>query len=465
VDRRRSARPGEAELTARVLTWLVLLALTLAPVKYLAFDAGGADVTAFRLALFAAAAVAAVLVVRDAEYRAATLALVRSRFFLAAAAFCGWIAVSGLDGYLSAPADLYERRAVVATGSLLVTVGLLPLVAVPALVRLRAGVRLDVLARVWQALLAFAFVQVVLYWLGVPVNGIDPGEPKTYPLAELFGVEHLRPYSLVGEPRDLASLAVPILLAGAVFAGRGRLTLCHGLVLGVLGILLASYTLYLALALFAVYYLLCERSSGVVSKAAAIAAVVLVVGAPLLSAATGAGGGRVLDEIEGLSAPPEPAPSSPPPTPGPVTSPPPAEPELPTSGAYNQAPDLLAEDYALDAVTGAVSLRHLVFGHGLGAFTVGVNDYYVERFGLDLVEAGLLVNSRLFPFGLLVEGGLVALALLGWVVYEALRLVRPGPLRVLAVSLLLASAVQVSVLFGLGLVLAVACGRAGRNAA
>lgn len=440
------SRPG-LQVT---LGTMVLITLALAPVKFLTIDVAGADLTAFRIALLATSLVAVVLATLDREYRACVLRYVRTRFFLASAAFTAWVCISAAHGYLSAPTGAFERRAIIGAGSLVLTVLILPLIAVPALVRLRALTRvLAVPARVWQLLLAFAFVQVGLHLVGLPVNGIELGVPPTYPVAPFFGLELLRPYSIVGEPRDLASMAIPLLVAGVVLVGHGRLTLRHGLALGVLGVLLASFTFYLALLLFAVYYMVIERRSALIEPRAAVVAIALVIAAPLVSAAIDPGGTRVLTELDNIGTPA-------------VTEPTETEP-IPTA-AFNQAPDLLAADYARDAVTGDIGFADLLFGTGIGSFTATINRYYIEQFDFDLVRGGWLVNSRLLPFGLLVEAGLLALVLLAWVLWEALRelqrsLLAPiqrARVRVVLVGFVLASVVQTSILFGVGLVIALA---------
>jgi hypothetical protein len=258
-------------------------------------------------------------------------------------------------------------------------------------------------------------------------------------------------------------MAVPLVAAGAVLAQRGRLTLRHGLVLGVLGVLLASFTFYLALLLFAVYYIVFERRSALIEPVAAAAAIALVIGLPLASAAIDSGGTRVLTELENLDEPPV---TTPKPQPGPGAQPGEPEPEpnvepIPTA-AFNQAPDLLADDYARDAVSGDVAVADLIFGTGIGSFTTTINRYYVERYGFDLVRNGWIVNSRLLPFGLLIEAGLLGLGLLTWLLLEALRALHKSSLppnqrarvRVVLMGFVIASVVQTSILFGVGFVIA-----------
>jgi hypothetical protein len=445
----------------RLLGALVVLAVAVAPVKYLNVEIAGADLTAFRFALLAATLAAAIATALDASYRQAVVDVVHSRFFLAATAFSVWILVSALHGYLTAPTGALERRALVGAGSLVLTALVLPLVALPAL--RRGGVlerSLAVPVRFWQALLAFAFVQVALHRAGLPVNSIEIGTPAVEPVAPLFGVDLLRPYSFVGEPRDLASLAIALLVAGAVLGRGRRLMWWHGAALGLLGVLLASFTFYLVLAAFAVYYLIFERRSRLIAPAAGAVALALVVLMPLASVALDSSGTRVLTEFDNIAEqPPPPGRPAGTTTPG---QPPPQE--EPSTAAFNQAPDLLADDYAIDVLRGQVAATEVAFGSGIGSFTPTINRYYKERFGFDLVRNGGIVNSRLFPFGLLIEAGLVGIALFGWLVLEVLRALRRSPLsperrsqaRVLVAAFVLASLVQVSVLFGVGLVLGLA---------
>jgi hypothetical protein len=440
---------------------LVALTIALAPVKYLNVEIAGADLTAFRFALVAATLLAAVVAALDASYRRAVVDVVRSRYFLAAAAFSAWILISAVHGYLTAPTAALERRALVGAGSLVLTALVLPLVTLPAL-RRGSAVERTVAGpvRLWQALFAFAFVQVALHAVGLPINSIEIGTPRVEPAAPLFGVDLLRPFSLVGEPRDLASMAIALLVAGAVLGRSRRLTWWHGAALGLLGVLLASFTFYLVLAVFSTYYLIFERRSRLIEPAAGAIALLAVVLLPLASTALTSNGTRVVTELGNIAA--QPPPSSP--GGGTGGQPAPEEEPEPLTAAFNQAPDLLADDYAIDVLKGHVSATEVAFGNGVGSFTPTINRYYKEQFGHDLVRSGEIVNSRLFPFGLLIEAGLVGIALFGWLILEVLRALQRSPLsperrgqvRVLVAAFVLASLVQVSVLFGVAVVLGLA---------
>jgi hypothetical protein len=237
----------------------------------------------------------------------------------------------------------------------------------------------------------------------------------------------------------------------------------------VLGVLLASFTFYAALAVFLVYYLLLEVRSLRVAAAALVVVVVTVVAVPVVSdqLSSNPEGTRVIDTFWQLDVPdPEPAPPAPPPPapPAPPAPPPPSTPEAPppppppASAAFNQAPDLLVKEYGFDLVRGDLGARAILVGSGLGSFNEVIADYYLRYFDEELVTT---VNSRLLPFTLLVETGVIGVALFLGVLMAAYLPLRRGPeaaeprtalLRLVLVSTFIASALQVSFVFSIGVV-------------
>lgn len=433
----------------------VVAAVVLLPLKYFSILAGSAsNVSAFRLAAALLIALVAARLALDPAFRGSALARLRTRTTLALLVFGGWVVVGCAVGFLTAPTELLERRSVAAAvAQLLGVVGfaLAAIVALPTPEALRRTLRLA--CAVWWALILFAFVQVALHALDLPVNGFTVQEGAVGPESGYFGLDLLRPYSLFGEPRDLAAFVFPVVFLRA-YLGARPVTAVDCVVVGVLGVLLASFTFYLALALVVVYLLVFEWRAwrSVVPVAAAATLLALVLGLPALAAVVPTGDGpRVITILDDLADEEEGEPK--PPVGG-------EPPRREGTASFNQAPDLLSLPYARDLLLGRHDIAQVVVGTGLGSFTSTINPYYVRKYDHDLVANDELVNSRLLPFATLVELGVVGVALLAWAVLQPywplrrLSLPRIAVVRTAVAALVIASLVQVSTVYALGIVLA-----------
>ena len=81
------------------------------------------------------------------------------------------------------------------------------------------------------------------------------------------------------------------------------------------------------------------------------------------------------------------------------------------SDLYNQASDWLSIIYLWDVLNGSHGFFNAIFGNGLGSFNNVINEYYIDWFGVDLLESNYVVNSRLIIFNILVELGLLGVFL------------------------------------------------------
>jgi hypothetical protein len=81
------------------------------------------------------------------------------------------------------------------------------------------------------------------------------------------------------------------------------------------------------------------------------------------------------------------------------------------SDLYYQASDWLVIFYLWDILNGSYSFFNVIFGNGLGSFNNVINEYYILWFGVDILNSGYVVNSRLIIFNIFVELGLLGVFL------------------------------------------------------
>ncbi|HUP32252.1 MAG TPA: hypothetical protein VM184_04410 [Gaiellaceae bacterium] len=461
-------------------SWLVAALLVALPLHYFSLRFGSTVVTLFDVLLAVAALGHAARMLADRRFFERTVSVLRLRVFRRIHLLLGWLCVAAVIGVLRVDAEQLEGRPLVGLVSAFEGMYLLPLIVVAALGATADLTRiLRFVALVWWGLVLLAFPQELAYLLGLPVNAITLAETAANPSSVVLDVRVLRPYSIVGEPRDLAAICVPFLLFYLFMRGRPVPRALHVLVLIALGALLAAVTFYGYLVLFCAY--LVARAGDRLHRAVLFRAVTVGVGTLILvgvsSIVNECPSGQeckprlmiVFEELRSSGAldtsdSPEPLPETPPPRLEPGTPPPAGAGPRIDLGVASQAPDLMAYRYVRDLLLLRLDPLDTLVGSGLGTFTQAVAPYYESSFGYDPLEEGLLVNSRILPFTLLVETGLVGLFLFGWVIWTAYRSVATSgiargvrlPLLLLLAAFVLSSTIQTSYVFaaGIGIVLA-----------
>ncbi|MGH2693395.1 MAG: hypothetical protein ACRDJJ_01140 [Actinomycetota bacterium] len=420
---------------------MLLLLLSLFPIRYLSVDIAGVDLSAFRILLATLVPVTLARVLLSERYSRAWRAVARTPTMRAVKLFVGWMIIGLILTFVLTDDGQAQMRGIAWVLSLAGTAYVFPAVLLTELLYRRSGLRvLGAASRVWFVLVAAGLVQVGVFLLGLPVNSETIAEREILPVSTILGFEFLRPYSLFGEPRVLGSIMIGLTLLFAFFRGQTKLRIWQLTMLATLGILVSSITFYVYTVLYLGYFFLGRsRQVGTWVGRAVMLAMLVGIGVLLRPVDIEEYAPRLTDLYRGLEAPSGAF----------------------GSGALSYAPDLLFAPYIADLSTGNLSLLEAVVGTGPGTFTAVAEEYISKEYGSDALltyRGGYTgpIGSRVLLFTLLAESGLIGLLLFLFVFWRTFRSVgtirmlsqgQRNMLKMMVVALFLASAIQVTYVF------------------
>jgi hypothetical protein len=258
-------------------------------------------------------------------------------------------------------------------------------------------------------LVAYGYFQQVSYHLGLPVTGRllyeGAGVEQRLAAYSVGPIDMLRFYSLGGEPRDYGTFAIGAMLFYTAW-GTGHRHRRTKLVVAALALsilLTLSTSAIIVLGLFAVVAVVDATRKGFVrvgTVARLTTALVVVAGLLVLTSAGSLLGARPLAYLEAVR----------------------------TLGTHSrdyafllsaQSTDLGVAFYVLDLPD--LPVPRFLFGFGFGNYGSGMSDILFRYFDIDVMRESTLEESRAFVIKMLVETGVVGVALLFGLFIRTLR--------------------------------------------
>lgn len=247
-------------------------------------------------------------------------------------------------------------------------------------------------SKILYGCLLFGVAQVFLDLAGITISFEALTEFTEGNKSLWFGTAILRPNSFFGEPRDLASLVIPIMIFYRFIRLEYSLKKIDYFLILFLGIISASITFILVLGLCVFLYIFFSKTN-LIKIVMLIFIFLLIIPFSLY-----------FSDIQLF-----------------------IEEQLPrflilftltditeasaNSDLFVQATDILLGIYLFDIVSMKISVLNSLFGYGLGSGIIIVGDYMVSMFGSYLPENSVF-NTRILAFTWLIEFGLVGCGLM-----------------------------------------------------
>ena len=256
-------------------------------------------------------------------------------------------------------------------------------------------------SKILYGCILFGVAQVFLDLIGITISFEALTEFTEGNKSLWFGTAILRPNSFFGEPRDLASLVIPILIFYRFVRFEFSLKNIDYFLILFLGTISASITFILVLALCATLYILFTRNILI-----RIFLIIFLLFSIIFFS-------LYFYDIQLF-----------------------IEEQLPrffilftladineasgNSDLFVQATDILLGIYLFDIVLFNINIFNSLFGHGLGSGIIIVSEYMVDMFGNYLPENSIF-NTRILAFTWLIEFGLIGCILMVLWVYKLIK--------------------------------------------